>query len=90
MYSITLEKRVFKYLDSCPTKHKEQIKAKILSLKENPEPNDSKALKGYSPYLRVDSGEYRIVYRIEDMNIFVILVCKRNDDEVYRTFKRIY
>jgi mRNA interferase RelE/StbE len=40
---------------------------------------------------RVDSGEYRIVYRF-DTNldlVEVILVGKRNDDEVYKQLKRL-
>ncbi len=89
MYSIFLEKRVIKYIEACPVKHQAQIKQKITSLRDDPKPNDSKALKGGFPYLRVDSGEYRIIYRIEDNTIFVILVGKRNDNAVYRSFKRL-
>ncbi len=39
----------------------------------------------------VDSGEYRIVYRFDaDADLVeVILVRKRNDDEVYKKLKRL-
>ena len=50
-------------------------------------PTDHRQLIGYS-YQRVDSGEYRIVYRFDAENIYVILIGKRNDDEVYRKLKR--
>jgi mRNA interferase RelE/StbE len=49
-----------------------------------------KQLKGYPGYYRVDSGEYRIVYRFhvnEDL-VEVILVGKRNDDDVYKKLER--
>jgi mRNA interferase RelE/StbE len=54
-------------------------------------PADSKELTGYSNYYRVDSGEYRIIYRFnasEDL-VEIILVGKRNDDEVYKQLKRL-
>ena len=50
-------------------------------------PTDHRQLIGY-PYQRVDSGEYRIAYRFDAENIYVILIGKRNDDEVYRKLKR--
>ncbi len=42
-------------------------------------------------FLRVDSGEYRIVYRVneEEKTIYVILIEKRNDDEVYKILKNL-
>lgn len=57
----------------------------------DPLPTDSKQLKGYPDYYRVDSGEYRIVYRFkskEDL-VEVILVGKYNDDEVYQKLERL-
>jgi mRNA interferase RelE/StbE len=44
-------------------------------------------LQGYS-FLRVDIGEYRVVYRVENDCLMVACVGKRNDDEVYRLLKR--
>lgn len=68
-----------------------QIAKKVLALNLDPLPSDSKELKGYPGYYRVDSGEYRIVYRFdpdEDL-VEVILVGKRNDDEVYKQLNRL-
>ncbi|GET43443.1 type II toxin-antitoxin system RelE family toxin [Microseira wollei] len=64
---------------------------KVLALNVDPIPSDSQELCGYPGYYRVDSGEYRIVYRFnpdEDL-VEVILVGKRNDDEVYKQLKRL-
>jgi mRNA interferase RelE/StbE len=49
-----------------------------------------KELTGYPGYYRVDSEEYRIVYRFDpDVDLVeVILVGTRNDDEVYKQLKR--
>jgi len=57
----------------------------------DPLPADSEALTGYNGYYRVDCGEYRIVHRFspdEDL-VEVILVGKRNDDDVYKRLKRV-
>ena len=54
---------------------------------ENPEPQDSKPLAGFE-YRRADVGEYRIVYRFDGDFLFVALIGKRNDSEVYKRLKR--
>jgi mRNA interferase RelE/StbE len=36
----------------------------------------------------VDSGEYRIVYDVTEDAVRIIIVGKRNDDEVYRLLDR--
>ena len=38
--------------------------------------------------MRLDAGEYRIVYRLEDDVIWIDVVGKRNDDAVYREVAR--
>ena len=57
----------------------------------NPLPHDSRPLKGYTPYLRSDVGEYRIIYHYskEESLITIVLVGKRNDQAVYCIAKRI-
>lgn len=38
--------------------------------------------------LRVDIGEYRIVYEVERDTVRVLVIGKRNDDEGYRILGR--
>jgi mRNA interferase RelE/StbE len=89
MFNIRLEKRVLKAIAGYPIKHQRQIKNKIISLKDNAKPNDSKLLKGFKIYYRVDIGEYRVIYKIEEDTIYIVLVGQRNDDQVYKEFKRL-
>ncbi|MCC8418962.1 MAG: hypothetical protein LN590_05345 [Rickettsia endosymbiont of Glossina mortisans submortisans] len=35
-------------------------------------------------------GEYRIIYRFNETTIYVILVGKRNNSEVYKLLKNIF
>ena len=82
---------VLDFLKGLQPKIAAQIAKKVLALNVDPLPSDSKELAGYAGYYRVDSGEYRIVYRFdadEDL-IVVILIGKRNDDEVYKQLKRL-
>jgi mRNA interferase RelE/StbE len=85
---IDLKPRAKKFIKSLPPKHKRQVKDCILSLQDNPKPHDSKQLLGYENYIRVDIGEYRIIYRYENDKVTVVLIGKRNDNEIYRVAKR--
>lgn len=91
MPKLDLKPRTVKFIFSLPPKHKQQIKNYILNLGQNPLPSDSKKLIGYDPYLRADAGEYRIIYRYDQLAdlVTIILIGKRNGDEVYKQIKRI-
>lgn len=71
-----------------PPKQYRQVVGTILALRENPTPTDSTQLIGYPDYQRVDIGEYRIVYRFDKDVVYIAIVGKRNDDEVYKRFKQ--
>ncbi|WP_439291040.1 type II toxin-antitoxin system RelE family toxin [Lonepinella koalarum] len=60
--------------------------AKIDLLVENPLTLQSKQLAGYPTLRRIKSGEYRIIYQINNniLEILVLRIGKRNDAEVYR------
>lgn len=82
---------VLDFLKGLQPKIAAQIAKKVMSLNVDPLPADYKELTGYPGYYRVDSGEYRILYRFDiDADLVeVILVGKRNDDEVYKQLKRL-
>ncbi len=83
-YSLIIDYSARKSLKKLQPKFVVQIVFKIFSLQENPFPQDYKKLKGYEGGYRVDQGEYRILYTVEDDKIRVFKIGKRNDDEVYR------
>jgi mRNA interferase RelE/StbE len=88
MLRLDLTRKSMAFLDKLPAKQFKQISKKIFSLMANPEPHDSKKLKGY-PYRRTDIGEYRIIYRLEKDVVKIALIGKRNDSDVYREFARL-
>jgi mRNA interferase RelE/StbE len=82
---------VLDFLKGLQPKIAAQIAKKVFALNIDPLPTDSKSLKGYPGLYRVDLGEYRIVYRfdVEADVIQILLVGKRNDDEVYKQLKQL-
>jgi mRNA interferase RelE/StbE len=80
-------KEALRFLKRVPSKHGRQLLAKIGELAADPNPADSKALTGY-PYRRATAGEYRIIYSADDDTLTIVLIGKRNDDDVYRRLGR--
>jgi mRNA interferase RelE/StbE len=86
MRRLDLTKRARKFLDTLPPKQFRQVVRKIFDLLKDPEPHDSSPLKGHN-YLRADVGEYRIIYRFDTDTVWIAVVGKRNDSEVYRALR---
>ena len=84
MLTLKLSKQAAKFLQSIPAKHAAQISKKIVLLQQSPDSLPTKVLKGYAPWRRAKSGEYRIIYSIDNSVLHIVLVGKRNDDEVYK------
>jgi len=83
MLKLLVSKKAQKFLDDLPPKQFRQIIKKVFALLEDPRPHDSEELRGY-PFLRTDVGEYRIIYDLQGDTLRLIIVGKRNDDEIYR------
>ena len=89
MLDINFSRQAEKFLRKVHPKHAKQIAGKVMALREDPGPPDSLRLKGAaSDYRRADIGEYRVVYRVNAGTLEVLVVGKRNDDEVYKKIKR--
>ncbi len=86
MLDIDLSKKAKEFLTKIPRKHAEQITSKIDQLAQDPSSIPSKQLQGYPRFQRIKSGDYRIIYRIENaiLMLYVVRVGKRNDGEVYK------
>lgn len=76
--------KVWKNLDA---KQYKQVGTAIMKLLSDSRPHDSSALKG-ARARRVDAGEYRIIYNDTPDEVSVLVIGKRNDDDVYKTWAR--
>ncbi|WP_337289488.1 type II toxin-antitoxin system RelE/ParE family toxin [Candidatus Methylomirabilis sp.] len=85
-YDMNLHEEAEKHVIRYPPKQFKQVITKVFSLRKNPRPQDAKELKGYPGAFRVDQGEYRVIYLVDDDQrlITVMKIGKRNDEEVYR------
>lgn len=82
MLDLDLSRQASKALKGLPAKHARQIAVRITALRHDPEPHDSRQMKGKdAAFRRVDVGEYRVIYRLAGG--------ERNDSEVYRHFERM-
>lgn len=88
MLKLNISHQAAKFLKSVHPKHGKQLATKIIRLRNNPKPNDSRLLRGNSGYRRTDIGEYRIIYYLENDVLQILIIAKRNDNDVYKKFKR--
>ncbi|MBF0318558.1 MAG: type II toxin-antitoxin system RelE/ParE family toxin [Nitrospirae bacterium] len=86
MLTLHITRQVRNFLKTLDPKQYSQVTRKIFSLLDTGTANDSKKLKGCD-YLRVDIGEYRIIYRVENNCVYVQFIGKRNDSEIYKALR---
>ena len=81
---------VCKFLRRLQEKQFKQIWKKVLGLLSEPRPNDSKKIGTCDgrEVFRADSGEFRILYSFDTKKLWLVLIDKRNDDEVYKSYNR--
>ena len=82
------EKAATDFLGTLDAKRYKQVVQNIFRLIPEGSPHDSKKLQGHT-FHRIDSGEYRIIYERIGDTIMIVLVDKRNDDEVYKQLRRL-
>lgn len=82
-YDVELEPSVLKDLRGITAIDQARIVAKIESLGETPRPHGVEKLTAVDGY-RVRVGDYRIVYRIDDLEEMVIVTRVSHRSDVYR------
>ncbi|WP_017294906.1 type II toxin-antitoxin system RelE family toxin [Geminocystis herdmanii] len=83
-YKIEFLKKAEKELSKLPFNIQKQIANRLESLKSNPFPSDVKQLKNSNGILRIRINDYRILYRLEN-DVLVILIIKiAHRSKVYR------
>lgn len=80
-YKIVIEKRAVKFIKKQPSNQQKRILEAINKL---PETGDIKQLKGYSEYFRLRVGDYRIIYRVENNILTVIVTNAGNRGQIYK------
>ena len=83
MYKIFILPQAQKDLDNLQTKIFNQMKNKISLLSNNPRPSGCLKLTAEEGY-RVKTGDYRIVYRIDDRQKIIYIYRIKHRKEAYK------
>ena len=84
-YRVELTRVARRQLAALPRPAQKRIQAAIELLRGNPRPPKCKRLKGrLHEFHRVRTGDYRIVYLIEDARLVVCVVTIAHRKDVYR------
>lgn len=90
MYSLSVDLDAAKEIKGYPLKQFKQVVLKLLSLQNNPRPQDCHKLTGYDgPGYRVDQGEYRILYEVDDKARHVTVFLIRHRKDIYKKLVRL-
>ena len=84
MYEVYLERRVEKFLRRLSAKDFYQVVYRIKNLAKNPRPPGCRKILGSKNDWRLRSGNYRIIYEIDDKKRVVRVMLIRHRREVYR------
>lgn len=83
-YNIEFRPAVLKRLKSFPKRDLVRIRNKIEELGRNlPDPKTTK-MKGDSPFHKVRSGDYRIIYEIHHERVVILVVKIGHRKDVYK------
>ena len=84
-YAIEITRPALRQMKKLDPRIRERLSRRIDQLAEEPPPPGAVQLKATSPPLyRVREGDYRIVYRIEQERLTVLVVRIGHRSEVYR------
>ncbi len=86
MYEIVFTKIAKKQLEKIPKKDQQKISTKIQALSPNPRPKGIKALQeNLTQFYRMRSGNYRVMYSVEDKKLIVLVVKIAHRKKIYDT-----
>jgi mRNA interferase RelE/StbE len=76
--------KALRHLAALPKSDQERITQRIDALADDPRPPGAKALQGQHGLYRLRSGDYRIIYKIEDDRLLVLVIKIGHRRDVYR------
>ena len=84
IYRLEIVPAAQKELSLLPLRDRKRVDDRIHSLAENPRPHGSIALSGHKDLFRLRVGSYRVIYRIREEVLLVLIVKVGHRREVYR------
>jgi mRNA interferase RelE/StbE len=84
VYSIEFRPAVLKSLKQFPKKDLVRIKKRIEDLAANPPAPNITKMKGNNAFHKIRSGDYRIIYEIQEERLVILVVKIGHRKDVYR------
>lgn len=84
MYEIVIAEEAAGFIRKQTKKVQRQILGKIEQLSSNPHPQGSEPLKSFPDLYRIRSGDYRIVYKIDNKQIKVLVLKVGRRSDIYK------
>ena len=82
-YTIDIRPRARRSLSQLDPTVRKAIAETIDALYTNPRPPGAAPLKGHRPYLRVRSGDYRVIYAVDDQVRVVTVAAVGHRRQIY-------
>jgi len=83
-YTVDIDTKAAREIRALPRRQQARVMAKADALANNPRPAGCVKLAGPSGLWRIRSGDYRIIYQIQDDRVVVTVVKVAHRREVYR------
>jgi len=86
-YRIAVKRSAAKALKKIPKSDRERIVEKIDSLADNLPNPDLTKMKGNNPFHRVRTGDYRIIYEVQEEVLVILIVKIGHRKDIYRNLQ---
>ncbi len=83
-YSVQFLPSAAKEFKKLPVAVKQRISVQIDALRLDPRPPGTKALQGGNGQLRIRIGDYRVIYRIQDEQLTVLILKVGHRNKIYK------
>ncbi|WDE04197.1 type II toxin-antitoxin system RelE/ParE family toxin [Thalassomonas viridans] len=86
MYKVTIHREAKKDIKKLHPQDRKRVIQALEQISENPYLYGSKRLVGYVDILRYRVGTYRIIYRVNDYELEVLILDAKPRGEVYKKY----
>lgn len=84
-YQVKVSKRAKRDLKKMDPDNRQQVRQAIDKLSNNPRPQSSKRMRGeYKGFWRERTGNYRIIYEIQDQDLVVMVIRAGHRKDIYK------
>ena len=89
IYRIEVTPRAAKDLNALAVRERQRVADQIDALRTDPRPQGCRKLKGREDFYRIRVGDHRVVYRVEDEVLLILIVRVGDRKEIYDIIRRL-